>query len=74
MKGAIHELTLWDVAHDNAKAQLERQKTKSPSTANLMGYWKMNEGEGNKITDYARNRHLVSTGETRLSCWTALPT
>ena len=64
MKGAIHELTLWDVAHDNAKAQLERQKTKSPSTANLMGYWKMNEGEGNKITDYARNRHLVSTGET----------
>lgn len=64
MKGAIHELTLWDVAHDNAKAQLERQKTKSPSTANLMGYWKMNEGEGSTITDYARNRHLVSTGET----------
>lgn len=64
MKGAIHELTLWDVAHDNAKAQLERQKTKSPSTANLMGYWKMNEGEGSTITDYARNRHLVSSGES----------
>lgn len=64
MTGAIHELTLWDVAHDNAKAQLERQKTKSPATANLMGYWKMNEGEGRVITDYARNRHLTSTGES----------
>lgn len=64
MTGAIHELTLWDVAHDNAKAQLERQKTKSPATANLMGYWKMNEGEGRLITDYARNRHLTSTGES----------
>ena len=64
MTGAIHELTLWDVAHDNTKAQLERQKTKSPATANLMGYWKMNEGEGRVITDYARNRHLTSTGES----------
>ena len=64
IRGAIHELTLWDVAHDNGKAQLDRQRTKSPSTANLMGYWKMNEGEGNKVTDYARNRHLVSAGET----------
>ena len=64
MTGAIHELTLWDVAHDNAKAQLERQKTKLPATANLMGYWKMNEGEGHIITDYARNRHLTSTGES----------
>ncbi|MGM9694252.1 MAG: LamG-like jellyroll fold domain-containing protein [Alloprevotella sp.] len=64
MNGAIQELTLWDVAHDNARAQQERQKTKSPATANLMGYWKMNEGEGLVITDYARNRHLTAASES----------
>lgn len=64
LEGAIHELTLWDVAHDNAKAQRDRQKTKAPSTANLIGYWKMDEGEGRTITDYARNRHLTAAGDT----------
>ncbi len=63
MTGAIHELTLWDVAHDNAEAQRERQKTKKPSTANLMGYWKMNEGDGRTVTDYAQNRHLTINGD-----------
>lgn len=64
LAGAIHELTLWDVAHDNAKAQEERQHTKAPSTAHLIGYWKMDEGSGRTITDHARNRHLTVTGET----------
>lgn len=64
MNGAIQELTLWDVAHDNARVQQERQKTKTPATANLMGYWKMNEGEGLVITDYARNRHLTAAAES----------
>ena len=64
MTGAIHELTMWDVAHDNEQAQLQRQRTKSPATANLMGYWRMNEGEGRTITDYARNRHLIAAGDT----------
>lgn len=64
MAGAMHELTLWDVAHDNAKAQEERQRTKAPSTAHLIGYWKMDEGCGRTIADHARNRHLTATGET----------
>lgn len=64
LKGAIHELTLWDVAHDNAEAQRQRQLTKMPSTAHLIGYWKMDEGDGTLINDYARNRHLVATGDT----------
>lgn len=64
MSGAINELTLWDVAHDNTEAQRERQKTKQPSTPNLLGYWKMNEGEGRTITDYAQNRHLIATGDS----------
>ena len=64
LNGAIHELTLWDVAHDNAEAQRQRQLTKMPSTAHLIGYWKMDEGDGTLLTDYARNRHLVATGDT----------
>lgn len=64
LKGAIHELTLWDVAHDNTEAQRQRQLTKMPSTAHLIGYWKMDEGDGTLINDYARNRHLVATGDT----------
>ena len=58
MQGAIHELALWDEAHDMSSALLSRSKTKNPSTAHLVGYWKMSEGEGTTITDYARNRHM----------------
>ena len=64
MTGAIHELLLWDKAHDITTALLNRSKTKNPSTRNLIGYWKMNEGEGKKITDYARNRHMFMPNET----------
>ena len=63
MTGAIHELTLWDEAHDMTAALMEKNKTKNPATRHLIGYWKMDEGEGTVITDYARNRHLRMTGE-----------
>ena len=63
-QGAIHELTLWDEAHDATVALLNKDKTKKPSTPHLIGYWKMNEGEGTLITDYARNRHMKMTAET----------
>ncbi len=63
MTGAIHELALWDEARDMTMALAERGKTKSPATPHLIGYWKMNEGEGTTIADYARNRHLRMSGE-----------
>ena len=63
LTGAIHELTLWDEAHDMTAALMEKNKTKNPATRHLIGYWKMDEGEGTVITDYARNRHLRMTGE-----------
>ena len=62
--GAIHELTLWDEAHDLTTALLNKSKSKKPSTPHLIGYWKMNEGEGTVITDYARNRHMKMTAES----------
>ena len=64
LKGAIHELLLWDEAHNITTALLNRSKSKNPSTRHLIGYWKMNEGEGTTIRDYARNRHMTMADET----------
>ena len=63
LNAAIHELLLWDEAHDMTTALLNRSVTKSPSTRHLIGYWKMNEGEGTSIRDYSRNRHMTMSGE-----------
>ena len=62
--GAIHELTLWDKAREMYEAQAEMHITKKPSTPNLIGYWKMDEGNGLIATDYARNRHLTLPNNT----------
>ena len=62
--GSIHELLLWDEAHDMTTALLNRSKTKNPSTRHLIGYWKMDEGEGTSIRDYSRNRHMTMSAAT----------
>lgn len=64
MNGAIHELLLWDEAHDISTALVNRSLTKNPSTRHLIGYWKMDEGEGTEIRDYARSRHMTMADET----------
>ncbi|MCR5140552.1 MAG: LamG domain-containing protein [Bacteroidaceae bacterium] len=64
MAAAIHELLLWDEAHDIATALQNRSKSKNPSTRHLIGYWKMDEGEGTSIRDYSRSRHLTMADET----------
>ena len=62
--GAIHELTLWDKERTMQEAQAEMFYTKKPSTPNLIGYWKMDEGDGTVIRDYVRNRHFVMPNDT----------
>ncbi len=64
MTGALHELALWDEAHDLTVALQQKGKTKSPATRHLIGYWKMDEGEGTAVVDYARNRHMRMAGES----------
>ena len=64
MTGAMHELLLWDEVRDVATALQQRSVTKTPSTQGLIGYWKMDEGEGTTIRDYARNRHITMATET----------
>ena len=64
MRAAMHELLLWEEARDITTALQQRSVTKSPATRGLIGYWKMNEGEGMTLTDYARNRHMTMAAET----------
>ncbi len=61
---AMHELLLWDEAHDMTIALLNRSKNKNPSTRHLIGYWKMDEGEGKSIRDYARSRNMTMPNES----------
>ncbi len=58
--GSMHELTLWNSPRDKAESASEMYTTKSAVTPGLVGYWKMDEGHGSRITDVARQRHLVS--------------
>lgn len=64
LKGSIHELTLWDEAHNLSQALAARKKSKLPSTPHLIGYWRMNEGEGRILNDVARNRHMAMPAAT----------
>lgn len=61
---AIHELCLWDEAHSIDESLADRSKTKQPSTRHLIGYWKMNEGEGTAIRDYSRSRNMTAAAES----------
>ncbi|MBP5680721.1 MAG: hypothetical protein J6X31_06700 [Bacteroidales bacterium] len=61
---AMHELLLWDEVHNMTTALQQRSIRKSPATHGLIGYWKMDEGEGKSLTDYARNRHMTMAAET----------
>ena len=62
--GAIHELVLWDKSRDMNEAQAEMYVTKKPSTPQLIGYWKMDEGSGSEIRDYARSRNMTMPNNT----------
>lgn len=61
---AIHEPCLWDEARSIDESLADRSKTKQPSTRHLIGYWKMNEGEGTAIRDYSRSRNMTAAAES----------
>lgn len=59
MKGALHELTLWDTNRSWSEAQQSRTTAKTAATNHLIGYWKLNEGMGTAATDAARSRNMT---------------
>ncbi len=58
MEGYMHELTLWNEYRPFASAKSQMYRGKYASTSGLIGYWPMNEGKGQLLTDKARSRHL----------------
>ena len=58
MKGAVHELTMWNKALSYAEAKDTKDVAKQASTPYLIGYWKMDEGIGTEIVDAARSRNM----------------
>lgn len=62
MTGAIHEVTLWNYVRKNAESLSNMYTTKSPYTAGLIGYWRLDEGHGTIGTDIVGNRHLIISG------------
>ncbi len=67
LTGALHEMTLWNRARTLMESQGEMYTTKYATTPNLIGYWKMDEGTGTMLKDYARNRHMKSNGTWALN-------
>ena len=63
MTGTMHELLLWEKILDIKEAAGLSLKSKNPHSRGLIGYWKMDEGEGRTITDYSRNRHMTMETE-----------
>lgn len=66
ISAAIHELTLWNYARTADEAQGGMYEGKSAATDGLVGYWKLNEGNGAVGEDKVRSRHLTLPSAT---CW-----
>ena len=71
-QGALQEVRLWDVPLDAATIQTWMARTvtsQHPMYAHLQGYWPLNEGQGNSVSDLSprRNNGLLMDGTS----WTA---
>ncbi len=61
--GMMHELVLW---HKNTPVQTlleQKDEVVAPYMPDLAGYWKMNEGHGTVVTDYAHSRNFYLNSE-----------
>lgn len=59
LHGAINELALWDVNRPVHTALAQKDEVVAPYLPGLVGYWRMNEGHGTVVTDYARSRNFI---------------
>lgn len=64
LTGQIHEVTLWNNARQWADALTEKSKAKNRYTEGLMGYWRLNEGHGDKAEDLSRSRSMTLPSAT----------
>ncbi len=64
LQGMIAEMTIWNSDITATELYEKRKMSKATHTPGLVGYWRMDEGHGKKITDRARSRHLYMPSES----------
>ena len=63
LTGAMHELSLFSEPLSWTTIQAQMYVGKSHSTPSIIGYWKLDEGHGNKSEDRARSRHMILSSD-----------
>ena len=58
LTGAMHELSLFSAPLTWTTIKAQMYLGKSHSTPSLIGYWRLDEGHGDKSEDLARSRHM----------------
>ncbi len=61
--GSIKELVLWDGERTINEGLANKFATKKPATTGILGYWKMDEGQGRVASDCARSRNMSLSNE-----------
>lgn len=61
--GAMHQLSLWNKTATKAEILENKLKNFPPYTPGIVAYWKMDEGHGLTVHDYARQRNMKLTSE-----------
>ncbi len=62
--GMMHEFVLWNKNTPVRTLLAQRDEVVAPYLPGLVGYWKMNEGYGTTVTDYARSRNMHLAAES----------
>ena len=62
--GKMQELTLWNKDVSVRTLLGQKDEAKAAYMPGLVGYWKMNEGHGKVVTDYARARNILLPTES----------
>ena len=62
--GMMHELVLWNKNCPVRTLLAQKDEAVAPYLPGLVGYWKMNEGHGTIVTDYARSRNFHLPAES----------
>lgn len=63
MDGSLKELVLWDGERSINEGLADKFATKKPTSTGILGYWKMDEGQGRVAKDCARSRNMALTNE-----------
>ncbi len=61
--GSIKELVLWDGERTIKEGLADKFATKKPTSTGILGYWKMDEGQGRVAGDCARSRNMSLSHE-----------